>query len=136
MEARLTIVPDPAAINEVEAFLDEVAQRAGLDEDRAGNLIIAGTEAANNAILHGSSHQNQGRVTLCARWQEESRLLTLAVEDQGGGFDPQKIDDPRQPENLLEESGRGLLIIEHLMDEVRVERTASGTIVTMSLSYA
>jgi serine/threonine-protein kinase RsbW len=136
MDRQLTIPSNPAAISEVEAFLSAVAAEAGLSEDHAGDLIIAGTEAVNNAILHGNASRPELTVRIQARLEagEGPRVLQLIVDDHGGDFRPARLEgvDPTDPEHLLDESGRGLLIIRHLMDEVRIETGRPGTRVVMS----
>jgi len=138
MERSLTIPSDPAAIDQVEAFLVSLAEDLGLGEDAAGDLIIAGTEAANNAILHG----NQRRPDLHVRLDVQvtgvgpHRQLELAVHDMGHGLPETPPEDPTSPEHLLDISGRGLLIIRHLMDEVRILPGARGTTVVLVKSLA
>lgn len=135
MDRRLDIPSDPAAIDQVEAFLVSVAEEAGLSEDAAGDLIIAGTEAVNNAILHGNASRPELQVRIQAILEPDSHppTLLLIVDDHGGNFRPARDapSDPTDPEHLLAESGRGLLIIRHLMDEVRIESGNTGTRVVM-----
>jgi anti-sigma regulatory factor (Ser/Thr protein kinase) len=47
-----------------------------------------------------------------------TREARFTVEDQGEGFDVHSIPDPLDPENLFKASGRGVLIIHNVMDEV------------------
>ncbi len=137
MERSLTIPSDPAAIDQVEAFLTELALELGLSEDFTGDLIIAGTEAANNAILHGNQQRPELEVRLEARVTVHGavRQLLLAVTDHGLGL-PVPPPDPTEPEHLLDNSGRGLLIIRHLMDDVRFETGALGTCVVLVKTLA
>ena len=44
------------------------------------------------------------------------------MEDEGEGFNPDSLPDPTLEENLLREGGRGVYLINHLMDEVRYEK--------------
>lgn len=136
MDRRLDIPSDPAAIDLVEAFLVSVADEAGLGEDAAGDLIIAGTEAVNNAILHGNASRPELQVRIQALLEPGAQppTLLLIVDDHGGDFRPGRDAnaDPTDAEHLLDESGRGLLIIRHLMDEVRIESGNAGTRVVMS----
>jgi len=138
MERSLCIPSDPAAIDLVEAFLTRISAELGLSEDEAGDLIIAGTEAANNAILHGNRQRRDLQVRLEASVRQEgtARLLELAVSDEGEGLPDEAPEDPTSPEHLMDISGRGLLIIRHLMDEVRVEPLDPGTRVVMVKSLA
>jgi serine/threonine-protein kinase RsbW len=133
MNRHLKIDSDPAAIDRVENFLHDAAVEAGFDEDQCGDLIIAGTEAANNAILHGNGGCIELPVELEIKTTKKSgkRCLILAIDDKGSDFSESEVADPTLPENLMENSGRGLLIIEHLMDEVNIESNKNGTTVVM-----
>jgi serine/threonine-protein kinase RsbW len=138
MERSLTIPSNPAAIDLVEAFLSALAADLGLSEDAAGDLIIAGTEAANNAILHGNRQRPDLMVRIEARVDAEGSLrrLRLEVSDEGLNFRPAAPLDPGDPEHLLDISGRGLYIIRHLMDDVRIETGAGGTRVILLKTLA
>jgi serine/threonine-protein kinase RsbW len=58
--------------------------------------------------------------------------LRIIISDQGDGFDPDRLPDPRSPEALLESSGRGVYLARAFMDEFHVQRSRSkGTTVTM-----
>lgn len=124
LERSLVIPSDPAEISVVEAFLAEFAAEAGLDEDRTGDILIAGTEVVNNAILHGNRSRPELQVHIRVRLAD--RAVEIRVEDQGAGFDGHRDTDPTDAEHLLDESGRGLLIIRHLMDEFRFEPHPGG----------
>jgi serine/threonine-protein kinase RsbW len=52
--------------------------------------------------------------------------LEVRVHDQGRGFDPSDVPDPRAPENMCRSHGRGILFMRSLMDEVRFDRAADG----------
>ena len=124
IEKELRIPSDPAAIQSVETFLQAFVEEAGLNEDQAGDVLIAGTEAVNNAILHGNRSQRELEVLI--RITCRDRQLRIEVSDQGGGFDDRENPDPTTPENLLEDSGRGLLIIRHFMDDLRFIQRPDG----------
>ncbi|MDQ7088413.1 MAG: ATP-binding protein [Acidobacteriota bacterium] len=55
-----------------------------------------------------------------------SAALSIAIRDEGAGFEPRHTPDPTTPENLWRSSGRGLLLMRSLVDEVRFERHESG----------
>ncbi len=87
------------------------------------NVPVALTEALSNAILRGNGDDTAKSVRVRAR-VDDSRLV-LEVEDEGTGFDLEACtEDPTTPENLEREDGRGLYLMQALMD--RVERFRSG----------
>ena len=60
--------------------------------------------------------------------------LTVSVTDQGKGFKREEVSDPLAPENMLKESGRGIFILEQLMDEVRFSYE-KGTTLTFTMRF-
>jgi serine/threonine-protein kinase RsbW len=131
---KLEIPSDPGMIVEVDAFAEERIDRMKFTQDQRDDIAISISEAVNNAIEHG----NQGDRAKLVRieLEELSDGIRIRVHDQGSGFDPSQVADPTDPENLLVESGRGLLIISHLMDEVSVIPEKGGTLVEMIKRFA
>jgi serine/threonine-protein kinase RsbW len=113
----------------VEPFLAEVLQNAAMDATRYHNTIIALTEAVNNAIVHGNKRDESKLVTLTAI--VENGILTLLLEDKGGGFNPDVLPDPLAPENLLRDGGRGVFLMRSLMDSAEFTTIEGGTRVTL-----
>lgn len=99
--------------------------RFRVDEENLYWAAMALREALANAIKHGNKLNPEKRVFVAIRL-EEGDELRMVVEDEGEGFDPSQLADPRSPENLLKESGRGVFYIRHFMDEVTFGRSASG----------
>jgi serine/threonine-protein kinase RsbW len=52
--------------------------------------------------------------------------LLISVRDQGEGFDPDQLEDPLAPENVLKSSGRGIFLIRSFMDDVQLQRAPQG----------
>lgn len=92
---------------------------------------VALTEALSNAILYGNRQDASKSVTLRATLND--RDLVLEVVDEGAGFDIDACTiDPTTPGNLDREDGRGLYLMQTLMD--RVERfTDGGNVVRLTL---
>jgi serine/threonine-protein kinase RsbW len=100
----------------VESFIDNVKEKYKIDDDIYGNIMIAVTESVNNAIKHGNNCDKNKNVTLTAVYEEN--LVRFIVEDEGPGFDPDKLPDPTAPENLEKLGGRGIFLMQQLSDEV------------------
>jgi serine/threonine-protein kinase RsbW len=126
---KLDIVSEPEKIVEVDAFAEKPIEQMGFSQDQRDDIAIALSEAVNNAIEHGNQGDPSKKVHI--ELEEIDNGIRIVVTDEGGGFDPSEVEDPTDPENLLAESGRGLLIIRHLMDEVNVASSGSGTRVEM-----
>jgi serine/threonine-protein kinase RsbW len=115
-------------IRMIESFIDNAKEKFHLNDDIYGNIMIAVTEAVNNAIKHGNKSQSNKNVTLALSL--ESGLIKFKVEDEGNGFDFQNLPDPTAPENLEKPGGRGIFLMKHLSDEVDFKE--SGRVVELS----
>ena len=113
----------------VEPFLTEVVSSFGMDETRYHNAIIALTESVNNAITHGNKRDESKSVTITG--QVEDGVLTLTIDDMGGGFDPDVLPDPLAPENLLRDGGRGVFLMRTLCDHAEFTNTPTGCRTTL-----
>jgi serine/threonine-protein kinase RsbW len=80
------------------------------------NLRVGVAEALANAMIYGNRRDTSKRVHVEVELSPER--LSVLVRDQGTGFDPGKVPDPRLPENLERTGGRGIFLIRELMDEV------------------
>jgi serine/threonine-protein kinase RsbW len=103
-------------IRMIESFIDNAKEKYKLDDDIYGNIMIAVTEAVNNAIKHGNRNDSTKNVSLSLALEEG--LIKFKVEDEGGGFDHEHLPDPTAPENLEKPGGRGIFLMKHLSDEV------------------
>jgi serine/threonine-protein kinase RsbW len=91
-------------------------ERAGFLPRRIRDTEIAFTEALVNAIRHGN--QDDPHKVVRIQYRIDIAGLWLSIEDQGHGFQPDQIADPRLPENLARPGGRGLLLMKSLMNHV------------------
>jgi len=80
------------------------------------NFRVGLTEALSNAILYGNGGDPQKRVRVELRVR--SGEVRARVTDEGDGFDPDTVPDPRLPENIPRPDGRGIFLMRALMDEV------------------
>ncbi|MBL7850480.1 MAG: ATP-binding protein [Cyclobacteriaceae bacterium] len=103
-------------IRMIESFIDNAREKFHLDDDIYGNIMIAVTEAVNNAIKHGSHNDSSRNVNLSLL--VDGTTLKFRIEDQGQGFDYLHLPDPTAPENLEKPGGRGIFLMKHLADEV------------------
>ena len=106
-----------------EKLVDDVCKKFSVDEDFYGNILIAVTEAVNNAINHGNRQNPKKMVQL--DFVERADRLSFSVQDEGDGFDHTSLPDPTDPENLEKISGRGVFLMKHLADEVEFSEKGS-----------
>ena len=134
VKSKLVIPSDPERLVEVDAFAEERIGKLRFSPDQRDDIAISLSEAVNNAIMHGNAGDSNKTVTIVLEERKDS--LRIQVTDQGDGFVVDEVADPTDPENLLAESGRGLLIIRHLMDEVNVTPTRHGTQVELIKKFS
>src|SRR6185295_8418338 len=103
-------------IRMIESFIDNAKERFHLNDDIYGNIMIAVTEAVNNAIKHGNSNDKRKNVFLALSLDEST--IKFIVKDEGEGFNYDQLPDPTAPENLEKPGGRGIFLMKHLSDEV------------------
>jgi serine/threonine-protein kinase RsbW len=119
----LTIRSELESLPVVESLIDKVCQSVGVNEDLYGNVLIAVTEAVNNAIVHGNKLNKDAPVELAV--YDESDSFCFSVSDHGNGFDHQHLPDPTAPENIEKENGRGIYLMRNLADEVEFNETGN-----------
>lgn len=107
---------DLSLMNGVLHYLQERVAAHGLIQPEQSNLFIALDEAFVNAVKHGNKEDASKLVRIAAELSaKEARFI---IEDEGEGFDPKSIPDPLDPANMFKTSGRGVLLIYNIMDEV------------------
>ena len=118
---------DLGLMNGVLEYLQERVSKLGLISPDRSNLFIALDEAFVNAVKHGNKNDPKKLLKITAELSPNEACFT--VEDEGEGFDINEIPDPCDPANLFRTSGRGVLLIYNIMDEV--EYNAQGNRVKM-----
>ncbi|MDM7922596.1 MAG: ATP-binding protein [Pyrinomonadaceae bacterium] len=110
----------PSAISLMSIVLDYLMKRVeklGVINPEQSNLFVALDEAFVNAVKHGNKYDAQKLVRITAEVSKKEARFT--IEDEGEGFDVNNIPDPLDPQNLFKTSGRGVLFIYNIMDEVK-----------------
>jgi serine/threonine-protein kinase RsbW len=100
----------------IESFIDNAKEKYQLDDDIYGNIMIAVTEAVNNAIKHGNKDNSAKNVLISLSL--EDGLIKFKIQDEGSGFDYHHLPDPTAPENIAKPGGRGIFLMKNLSDEV------------------
>ena len=115
----LQIPSDFSSLVDVENLVDRVWGNLGVEEDSYGNILIAVTEAVNNAIQHGNEFDTKLFVDVAVG--DQPTEFCFNVKDQGKGFDFSNLPDPTAPENIMKENGRGIFLMKSLSDNVEFD---------------
>ena len=110
----------PSALSLMHVVLEYLMKRVetlGVVKSEQSNLFVALDEAFVNAVKHGNKFDVSKLVRITADASKQEARFT--IEDEGEGFDVNAIPDPLDPENLFKTSGRGVLFIYNIMDEVK-----------------
>ncbi len=126
---RIELPSSPREIVKVESFLLEANAKLRLDDGTMYRLLVAVTEAVNNAIIHGNGSDPSKMVIICIT--ATPQMVSVTVQDHGPGFDSANLPNPLDQENLLKDHGRGVFLIRSLMDKVEFSRTEKGSAITM-----
>jgi serine/threonine-protein kinase RsbW len=106
----------PGNLRLVERLIDDVCQIYNVDENSYGNILIAVTEAVNNAIYHGNQSNPDKYVHI--GFHSDNKQLVFSITDEGQGFDYTSLPDPTDPSNIDKMSGRGVFLMKNLADKV------------------
>ena len=106
------------SVDEAEAAVLKVAGEVGLDEDDLHALGMAVRESMVNAVVHGNRYNARKKVHLQVSQTRDH--LEIVIRDEGEGFELSDLPDPLAEENLLRQSGRGLLLIQAFVDEFHI----------------
>ena len=119
----LKITSNTQSLRLVERLIEDVCQIYSVNEDCYGNMLIAVTEAVNNAILHGNQSNPEKYVKI--GFESDQNKLVFSVTDEGPGFDYVSLPDPTDPANIDKVSGRGVFLMSNLADFIKFEDNGS-----------
>jgi serine/threonine-protein kinase RsbW len=117
----MTLPGDVNAISPVVQKVMAIVTEMGCADGKEFEIELALREALANAIEHGSGHDPSKLVECCVACDKQRGMLII-VRDPGPGFDPASIPSPVLGQNLFSTGGRGIYLINQLMDEVRFEK--------------
>lgn len=125
---RIAIASRVENIAIIEKAIDDICAKLDINEEHYGNVLIAITEAVNNAINHGNKQNPDKEVVV--EFSTKGKTLICKVSDQGPGFDYENVPDPTSPENIEKPNGRGVFLMRHLSDDI--EFHDNGAVVEMN----
>jgi serine/threonine-protein kinase RsbW len=114
------------SVDDAEAIVMSAAKDLGFEEDDQHQIGMAVRECMVNAVVHGNRYSKNKKVHLDIDSSDNS--LIIVIGDEGAGFDINSLPDPLASENILRQSGRGLLLIRAFMDDFDLHpRPGGGT---------
>ncbi len=124
LRVRVTLAADRKAVDPVVAQVMESVRQMKNIEGKEDAIELALQEALANAVVHGAKEDPTKIVECLVAW-DELRGILIIVRDPGPGFDPQAIPSCTMGENLYSNHGRGIFLINQLMDEVQFHRNGT-----------
>ncbi len=129
---KLEINSDISNIAEVEKLIDRVCEDLKLSEDIYGNILIAVTEAVNNAIIHGNKQNVSKKVKVIV--DKESKEVIFSVFYFFSGLDFENLPYSTAPENIEKPDGRGIFLMKNLADNVEFFENGSKVSITFVIN--
>jgi serine/threonine-protein kinase RsbW len=118
LKLKITLAADRNAIDPVVQGIMDVVRNTQCAIGKEDAIELALTEALANAVVHGAKGDPK-KIVECDVACDETRGMLIVVRDPGPGFDPNAIPSPVVGENIYSNHGRGIFLINELMDEVQ-----------------
>jgi serine/threonine-protein kinase RsbW len=116
----------------VERMIEDVCDVFNISEDYYGNILVAITEAVNNAIYHGNQANPSKSIDIF--FKSFSDHVSFIVKDEGSGFNFDNLPDPTNPENIEKPNGRGVFLMRNLADKVSFEDNGSKVVLDFKVT--
>lgn len=118
-------------IRKVSSQIEHFLRSKGVDDSNIFDIRLCLEEAVKNSIIHGN--KNNKDLPVFITYSLDKDRFSVEIEDRGKGFDPDKVPDPTTEKNLLKAGGRGVFIIQKLMDEVKYNCSGTKTFMVKSV---
>ena len=116
----------------VERMIEDVCDLFNINQDFYGNILVALTEAVNNAIYHGNKANENKNIDIYFKTFPDH--VSFIVKDEGPGFNYSNLPDPTNPENIEKPNGRGVFLMRNLADKISFEENGSKVILDFNLA--
>ncbi|MEA2485314.1 MAG: serine/threonine-protein kinase RsbW, partial [Actinomycetota bacterium] len=124
----LVLPNEPARIRDVRRFVGSFLADVRAPVDTSADILLAVSEAAANASRYGRRSESWSELRIQCRLERPD--VIVSVTDEGSGFDPARFQVARMPDPFAS-GGRGLFLMQQLMDEVAATSSDDGTTVTL-----
>jgi serine/threonine-protein kinase RsbW len=117
----VTVSAETEAVNDLIEKIMQTVTEIGCAAGKEDDVRLALDEALTNAVVHGCA-KDPSKSIQCSVACDQSRGMLIIIRDPGPGFDPAKVPSPIVGKNLYATHGRGVFLINQMVDEVRYER--------------
>jgi serine/threonine-protein kinase RsbW len=124
LKLSVTLLADRNAVDPVVRSIMEIVREIKCAPGREDDIELALTEALANAVVHGAKNDSS-KIIECDVACDEERGILIVVRDPGTGFDPATIANPCEGQNIYANHGRGIYLINQLMDEVQFHKNGT-----------
>jgi len=124
LKLSVTLSADRDAVDPVVRSVMEAVREMKCAPGHEDDIELALTEALANAVVHGAKN-DPSKIIECDVACDEKQGILIIVRDPGTGFDPAKIANPCHGENIYASHGRGIYLINQLMDEVQFHKNGT-----------
>ncbi len=118
LKLKVTLAADREAVDPVVQSVMKLVRQIHCDSDKHDAIELALTEALANAVVHGAKG-DPSKTVECDVVSNEDQSILIVVRDPGKGFDPGDVPNPLRGESVYSDHGRGIFLINQLMDEVK-----------------
>jgi len=118
LKLKVTLAADRNAVDPVVQSVMELVRQIHCEPEKYDAIELALTEALANAVVHGAKG-DPSKIVECDVVCNEDQSMLIMVRDPGSGFDPSNVPSPVRGESLYSDHGRGIFLINQLMDEVK-----------------
>ncbi len=124
LRVRVTLAADRKSVDPVVAQVMDAVRQMKCVDGKEDAIELSLQEALANAVVHGAK-EDPSKIVECLVACDEQRGILIIVRDPGPGFDPEAIPSCTVGENLYSNHGRGIFLINQLMDEVKFHKNGT-----------
>lgn len=119
---------EPARVSEMRRFVGAFLAALRAPVDISSEILLSVGEAAGNAYRHG--RRTEGGSEIRVRCEYVHPNFEVEVADDGPGFDVKEVGERAAPDPFAQ-GGRGMFLMQQLMDDVAIESSSKGTTIRM-----
>jgi len=124
LSVRVTLAADRKSVDPVVEQVMEAVRQMKCADGKEDAIELSLHEALANAVVHGAK-EDPSKIVECVVACDDQAGILIIVRDPGPGFDPKAIPSCTMGENLFSNHGRGIFLINQLMDEVKFHKNGT-----------